>query len=242
MISVVVPALNEEGGLAQTVQSLMNAAKAAGGIALDIIVVNDGSTDGTGPLADRLAAENPGVRVIHQPVNRGLGAGWLAALAQAKYPKFMFVPGDNDVSLAMMTELMSHHADADLVLAYFLNKEERGRRRNVISSIYNNIYMVSFNVFIQYITGPAIYSTNTLRSANLKSTRFSIISEATIKSLRSGCSFCEVAGYAQTGKQGSSALSIRNLAEVITGYLRLMWEVHIRQNPTFGRKPRRVRF
>lgn len=241
MISVVVAALNEEKNIVATINTLRSAAAQAGDIPLDIIIVDDGSTDSTGAIADRLAAEDSRIRVIHQPVNQGIGAGFLAALKLAKFPKYMAVPGDNDVPVEMMVKMMSHHADADLILAYYLNKEDRGRRRNVLSTVYNMIYMVSFSVFIQYVNGPAIYPTETLRRMTLQSRRFSIISEATIKCLLSGASFCEVSGYMQTGLHGSTSFSIRNLMEVIDNFLRLFVEVHFRNHAQFSARPRRVR-
>ncbi|MGH3367590.1 MAG: glycosyltransferase family 2 protein [Nocardioidaceae bacterium] len=69
LLSVVVPAYNVEDYLAACLQSIVDQSHAA----LEVVVVDDGSTDTTGEIADRVAAEDPRVRVIHQP-NAGLGA------------------------------------------------------------------------------------------------------------------------------------------------------------------------
>ena len=241
MISVVVPAFNEQENLFATVDSLRAAAGEAGDVDLEIIIVNDGSADDTGRIADGLAAGDARVRVIHQAVNRGLGAGLTAALAVAKYPKFMCVPGDNDVPRDMLAQMMMRHADADLVLGYFLNKEVRGRRRNVLSTLYNVIYMISFDIFIQYVNGPAIYPTALLRQITLRANRFSVISEATIKCLRRGCAFYEVGGYMRNGLQGSTSLSLRNLNEVAVSFVRLVTEIHVRQRAAYSFRPKRVK-
>jgi glycosyltransferase involved in cell wall biosynthesis len=241
MISVVIPALNEQLRIVATVESLLKAARQAGDVALDVIIVDDGSTDRTGALADQLATGDSRIRVIHQPTNVGIGACFGAALDIAKYGKFMIVPGDNDIPSEMITRMMKHHDRADIVLSYFLNKEARGRRRNILSTLYNMIYMVCFDVFIQYVNGPAIYPTEILRGLGLKARRFSIVSEATIKTLRCGNTFCEISGYMQVGLEGSTTISLRNLIEVTGNFFRLFYEVHVSRRNKFASRPRRMK-
>jgi glycosyltransferase involved in cell wall biosynthesis len=208
---------------------------------LDIIIVDDASTDRTGEISDQMAARDSCIRVLRNPTNQGVGVGFLAALDIAKYPKFMGIPGDNDVSGALLTKMMAMHDRADLILGYFLNKEDRGRRRNVLSTIYIMMYTITFNVFIQYVNSPAIYPTGMLRKLDLKSRRFSIASEATIKSLRAGCTFCEVAGYMQTGLKGSTSVRMRNLVEAIYSYFRLIYEIYVQRPHAFKGKATRIR-
>src|SRR5262245_8589096 len=98
VISVVIPALNEEANLRATVNTVISAVKACGETAPDIIIVNDGSIDRTGAIGDELAREFPFVRVVHQPVNKGQGAAILEGLRLAKFDLLTMVPGDNDLS------------------------------------------------------------------------------------------------------------------------------------------------
>ena len=67
----------------------------------EIICVDDGSRDGTGAIADRLAAEHPGVvRVVHHPVNRGYGAALRSGFGAARYPLVCFTDGDRQFRVA----------------------------------------------------------------------------------------------------------------------------------------------
>lgn len=71
-LSVVVPTYNERGHLEDLVQQLLETAARAA-MALEIVVVDDNSPDGTGEIADRLAATRP-VKVIHRAGKLGLGS------------------------------------------------------------------------------------------------------------------------------------------------------------------------
>lgn len=76
-VTVVVPARNEEGDLENTVRSVL----AQEGVELEVIVINDHSTDGTGAIIDRLAAEDPRVRPMHNPPQRKTWLGKANAMA-----------------------------------------------------------------------------------------------------------------------------------------------------------------
>ncbi|MCB7128032.1 MAG: glycosyltransferase, partial [Candidatus Brocadiales bacterium] len=69
-ISIILPAFNEAENIVQATREVLAYCRQAG-IEHEVIIVNDGSLDVTGPLADRLEAENTQVRVIHHPINEG---------------------------------------------------------------------------------------------------------------------------------------------------------------------------
>lgn len=79
-LSVIAPCFNEEGNLRRLV-SRLQAAFLTQHIAGEIVLVNDGSKDGTGALADLLANEHPNIFAVHHPTNRGIVAGWRSGLA-----------------------------------------------------------------------------------------------------------------------------------------------------------------
>ena len=111
-ISVIVPAYNAARYLPETIQSVQ--AQTEGD--WELIVVNDGSRDGTGPLADRLAAEDSRIRVVHQK-NAGLSGarngGIAAASPDAAY--FLFLDADDLLepgALAALAALLEASPDA----------------------------------------------------------------------------------------------------------------------------------
>jgi glycosyltransferase involved in cell wall biosynthesis len=73
----------------------------------EIICVDDGSRDGTGAIADRLAEEHPDVvRVVHHPVNRGYGAALRSGFGAARYPLVCFTDGDRQFRIADLGSLL----------------------------------------------------------------------------------------------------------------------------------------
>ena len=93
--------------------------------------------------------------------------------------------------------------------------------------------MLSFGVYVFYINGPAIYPTSLLKNFNLKSNRFSIISEMNVKALRSGVTYIEVPGHMKRGAERSTALSFTNFLEVMLNYLTLVLDSYYKSREIF---------
>ena len=77
-VLVVTPTYNEAENLPATLEALLGV-----GVPLEVLVVDDASPDGTGELADRAAASEPRVHVLHRPSKDGLGRAYLAGFAWA---------------------------------------------------------------------------------------------------------------------------------------------------------------
>lgn len=237
MITFVVPAYNEAGNITLTVSTIRDACTEAGIDAIEIIVVNDGSSDGTADEIAAIVAASSDVRAMTHPANRGLGASIRAGIDMAHFPKFMVVPGDNDVSVGMLTMVLQFRDEADIILTAPLNKEQRNLWRNILSMFYQMAYMTVFDVYVSYINGPGIWPTEDARRAKLRSNRFSIISELNVKVLRMGRSFAEVPGYFQSGPKARRTVTLRNLLEVAGSFIRLARDVHFRRRAELGHRP-----
>jgi len=148
-LSYFFPAHNE----AENIEALVEEALAdLGEIAdrFEIIAVDDGSSDGTGEIADRLSAAHPGVvRAVHHPHNRGYGAAVRSGLAAARYALVCFTDGDRQFRIADLGRLTARldAADADgrvpdVVAGYRIERADPA-----IRLAYARIYRAALRVF-----------------------------------------------------------------------------------------------
>ncbi len=106
VVSVLIPAYNEEEVIVYTVNSVLESDYPK----LEVIVVDDGSTDGTGELLDSQFGRNPAVRIIHQP-NSGKPAALSHALAEASSAILITIDADTAIEPDAITKLVRHFAN-----------------------------------------------------------------------------------------------------------------------------------
>ncbi|HWH29295.1 MAG TPA: polyprenol monophosphomannose synthase [Mycobacteriales bacterium] len=113
-VLVVVPTYNEAGNVEPITERLRAAVPDA-----HLLVVDDGSPDGTGAIADRLAASDDAVHVLHRTEKAGLGAAYIAGFAWARehgYDVVVEMDADGSHAPEELPRLLDALADADVVL------------------------------------------------------------------------------------------------------------------------------
>jgi cellulose synthase/poly-beta-1,6-N-acetylglucosamine synthase-like glycosyltransferase/spore germination protein YaaH/peptidoglycan/xylan/chitin deacetylase (PgdA/CDA1 family) len=103
VVSVLIPAYNEEDVIVYTVNSILESDYPR----LEVIVVDDGSSDGTGELLDAQFGRNPAVRIIHQP-NGGKPAALSHALAEASSSIIVTIDADTAIEPDAISKLVRH--------------------------------------------------------------------------------------------------------------------------------------
>lgn len=121
-VSIIVPAFNE----AQTIAPLIDALKGLG-LAGEILVIDDGSTDGTGAILDQI----DGIRVIHQPYNKGNGAAVKTGLKAAENDWTVVIDGDGQHDPADIPRLIDRLDRYDLVIGARARETEAGPMRRL---------------------------------------------------------------------------------------------------------------
>jgi len=152
-LSVVIPMYNEE---AYVEHSVLAARAALEEMRCDweIVIVDDASTDGTGARADGLAAAEPRVRVIHNPVNRRLGGTLRAGYAAATKDLVFYTDADLPVDLGQLPRAVRllEYQQADLLAGYRFDRTSEGLHRAV--------YTIGYHVLIRLLFGLRIRDVN----------------------------------------------------------------------------------
>ena len=103
--SIFFPCYNEEENVENvTRQALAVAPEVSDNF--EIIIVNDGSKDATGYIAEQLVRENPGVKVIHHPYNKGYGAALQTGFKQAAKELVFYTDGDGQFDFREIKKLL----------------------------------------------------------------------------------------------------------------------------------------
>jgi dolichol-phosphate mannosyltransferase len=88
------------------------------GAAWEVLVIDDGSRDGTAAVADARAAETPSIRVIHHATNEGLGGVYRTGFREARGEVLTFFPADAQFPASIIERLFPAMATMDMVLGY----------------------------------------------------------------------------------------------------------------------------
>jgi len=127
-LSVFFPCYNEQANVERTTRAALEACRSVTDD-FEIIIVNDGSTDRTGEIAERLAAEQRCVRAVHNRPNRGYGGALQAGFHAAKKQWVFYTDGDGQFDLKEIPKLLDLLDRFDIVSAYRLNRCDSVIRR-----------------------------------------------------------------------------------------------------------------
>lgn len=127
-LTVFLPSHNEEGNVERVVREFL-AELPRVAERYEVVVVDDGSRDRTGEIADRLAAEDPHVMVVHHPRNLGYGGAVTTGLRSGTQPFLLLSDGDGQFDPAEMSKLTSRIADYDVVIGRRARRADHLMRR-----------------------------------------------------------------------------------------------------------------
>lgn len=236
-ISVVMPALNEETALFRAVNDVLfsfNSLNLRG----EVIIVNDGSLDRTGEIADEMSRRHSNVRVIHHEKPHGIGASFWEGCHAAENDAVTMLPGDGEnesYEILRYLPLMEH---VDLIVPYVYNREIRSFSRRLISKVYKGIINLSFGMLLNYMNGTVIYRKNVLLSLQLKSRGFFYQTELLIRAIYEGYLYAEVPyKLSQRNVGKSKALTLSSLLKVSRDYLSVVRFVYARSRSSHSFVP-----
>ncbi len=220
-VAVVIPTYNELANLEDIVTRVRAAVPAA-----DILVVDDNSPDGTGELADKLAADDDHIRVLHRAGKGGLGAAYVAGFGWALergYGTLAEMDADGSHDPADLPRLLAALADADLVVG---SRWVPGgvvvnwpKSREILSRGGNAYTRLMLGIRVHDATGGyRAYRAGTLRVIDLpqvQSQGYCFQIDLTLRTARAGLEIREVPITFTERTRGASKMSRAIVAEAL---------------------------
>lgn len=241
-ISIIVPALNEERNIEDTIKEIL--------IAVDerfsdfeILIFDDASSDNTGTIAEELAAKNKNIKVIHNEKTMGLGYNYKKGVELAKNDFIIMPPGDNSYASSYIERLFDAINRTDIIIGYNVNYWIRPLSRRIISKTFTLIMNLLFGLRIKYYNGLTIHKREIIRSLRPRSfsESFAYQAENLTLLIRSGYSYVEIPVYFRERRTGKSkAVNIKNILGALKAVLKLFITVYIRERKKYNRPIKKV--
>ena len=227
---VIVPTYNERENVARIIDAVLSQDSR-----LSVLIVDDGSPDGTGAIADEIALRNDRVHVLHRAKKMGLGTAYLAGFKWALARDFAYVfemDADFSHDPGHLPEFLRAIADADLVLG--------SRYRNGKVTVVNwpmTRLMLSYaaNIYARTVTGLQLYDgtggfkcfrRSVLEAIDLDDVRsngYAFQIEMSFRAWKKGFKISEISIVFTDRTEGESKMSKRIVREAIWMVWRLRW-------------------
>ena len=198
-----IPAFNEEESIRQVIQDTCSTLPKYF-VNYEIIVVDDGSTDSTGAIADELAREIDFIKVLHQS-NGGYGVALVAGINLATKEFAAYIPADGHFLVEDMRHCFDLIGDSDLVLGYRGGRSDYTVGRILLSYGYLTLLTLMYGLRYMDLGWVHIWRVEKLKRLDLKGTRgIFILTEIVILFQRLGWKIVEGPSYYHSRLSGKA--------------------------------------
>ncbi len=226
-LSVVLPAYNEEAVIAETVRTC---AEKLALLAPDyeIVIVDDGSRDQTGEIADGLAAADPRVRVVHNRPNRGYGGALIAGFDAATKPLAFFMDSDGQFDIGDIAALIEQREAGHRVVLGYRKHRRDTTMRHVNAWGWNLLVSALFGIRVRDVDCAfKLFDTSLWRVCEIHSAGAMVNTEMLVKLARLGVPFVQVpVGHYPRTHGSATGANLRVILRAFRELLRLRARLH----------------
>ena len=188
---MVLPCFNEAGNLADMVQDAVIAAGRASA-RFEIVIVDDGSSDGTARLGALLAETYPEVRLVMHLVNRGYGAAVRTGIQAARMPYILLTDADRQFDLAELVTFLPLLDEAEVVVGYRLRRNDPFGRR-AAAAAWNTLVTALYGLpFRDVDCAFKLFPRELLQRLELVSTGAMFSTELLVRARQTGAAVAEI--------------------------------------------------
>jgi dolichol-phosphate mannosyltransferase len=223
-LSVVVPALNEAAFIETTVREILSVARDT----LDhfeIIMVNDGSSDKTAEIMERLKNEIPESTVIHHVNPKGVGKAFWEGIEAAKYPYLSLIPGDNAYNIEGLKVMFAAVGQADLVITYRKNSTHaRTAFRIFLSKLFRLFVIILSGHRLRDFYSTEVYPVEQVRRLKIRPAGYTYQIETIVALLSRDIKYIEIPTLLNLSEtRNSQVFNWKTIREIWKLYWRLLF-------------------
>ena len=225
-ISAVLPAFNEEENIETAANRMVDALRALPLADWEVIIVDDGSVDNTGAIADRLSAENPRIRVFHHQPNLGYAEALKTGFGSSKHKLLFFTDSDNQFDVREISRLIPLIKDADIVCGFRIYRFDP-LTRLVLSWVFNLVVRIMFRIKVRDIDCAfKLFRREVFDRVEIKSKKFFVNAEVLAKAKYYGFKMCEVGVRHYPRPAGRSTVRPSHVPSTLAELARIWIEIH----------------
>jgi glycosyltransferase involved in cell wall biosynthesis len=220
LVTIAMPAYDEAPNLERVAAEAL-AALAATGVTGELLIVDDGSTDGTGALADGIALRDPRVRVIHHQTNRGFSGAMTTSLRKANGDWVFLVPADGQIVMSDLDRFLAARAEADIVVGVRAHRPEHAGRV-VLSRAFHKISKTIFPVPLAEFSSVFLFRRSLVDAMPIRSRPrgATFLPEVLFRAQQRHARFLQLsieprARYGGRAKGGQLSVAVRTLLELV---------------------------
>ncbi|HMG36338.1 MAG TPA: glycosyltransferase family 2 protein [Blastocatellia bacterium] len=235
-ISAVLPAFNEEENIETAARRLV---EVLGGLELrdwEVIIVDDGSVDRTGEIADRLVAEDPAhIRVFHHKPNRGYAEALKTGFTNAKSQLIFYTDSDNQFDVREIVRLLPLIEEADIVNGFRIYRFDP-LTRLVVSWVFNLVVRITFRIKVRDIDCAfKLFRREVFDKVTIESKKFFVDAEVLAKARYFGFRVVEIGVRHYPRTAGSSTVRPHHVLSTLKELARIWINIH--SQPRSGSSP-----
>lgn len=208
---------------------------------LEIVVVDDASTDGSGRIVDEMAEMHPELCVVHHIRNRKLGGSLKTGFAAATKEWILYMDSDLPIRMDDALEAVPLARDADIVIGWRKSRAESWRRE-LMSKVYNRLIRVAFGLKVKDVNFAfKLFKRHLLDEILLTSEGSFIDAELLLEMRRVGARFAEIGMEYYPRVAGVSTLAgNRVVIKILQEMLQYRLEAHGKRTEDFSGERRRL--
>ena len=218
MLSVVIPAYNEAANVPIVVEETVRGLEVSSCAGRwEIIVVDDGSTDGTAEAVDGLARAHAHVEALHHPVNRGLGAALKTGYGAARGSYVTLISGDGEIGIDQPLRLLGQMGTDDVVISRRVRAPDASR--TLLSTLFAWLTRGLTGFDAGEMSGIYVIRREVLKTMPLQSNTGVLNFEVVIRATRLGCRISS--GHTDARPRLSGASKVTNVKTMT----KVVWEL-----------------